>query len=81
MVESGVERVTEGIHTRPTLDDGAGYRLTVVCVGKGEAEIAFSPAGAARGGWSPVTGPSSSSGSPAGAGSLLTSGAGRTRRG
>ncbi|WP_326787204.1 hypothetical protein [Streptomyces sp. NBC_00151] len=49
MVESGVERVAEGIHTRPTLDDGAGYKLTVVCVGKGEAEIVFSPAGAGSG--------------------------------
>lgn len=49
MVESGVERVTEGIHTRPTLDAGAGYKLTVVCVGKGEAEIVFSPAGTGSG--------------------------------
>ncbi|MFD5515779.1 hypothetical protein [Streptomyces sp. NPDC127066] len=41
--------MTEGIHTRPTLDDGAGYEFTVVCVGKGEAEIVFSPAGAGSG--------------------------------
>jgi hypothetical protein len=46
MVESGVERVTEGIHTQPALDKRTTYRLTVVCAGKGEAQIVFTPASA-----------------------------------
>ncbi|MFF3612596.1 hypothetical protein [Streptomyces sp. NPDC002580] len=46
MIESGTERVADGIHTRPTLDTGTAYRLTVVCAGEGEAEIVFTPRGA-----------------------------------
>ncbi|MFI7414574.1 hypothetical protein ACIBU0_38625 [Streptomyces sp. NPDC049627] len=46
MVESGVERVSDGIHTRPTLSPGASYKLIVVCAGTGAAEIEFTPADA-----------------------------------
>lgn len=44
MVESGVERVSDGIHSRPTLTPGTTYKLTVVCAGSGTAEIEFTPA-------------------------------------
>ncbi|MEU5531903.1 hypothetical protein [Streptomyces sp. NPDC020362] len=44
MVESGVERVSDGVHTQPDLSQGAIYKLAVVCAGKGTAEIAFTPA-------------------------------------
>ncbi|MFG2439629.1 hypothetical protein [Streptomyces sp. NPDC048508] len=43
MVESGAERVSDGVHTQPGLTDGTPYRLTVVCAGHGAAEIAFTP--------------------------------------
>lgn len=43
MVESGAERVSDGVHTQPHLTDGTPYRLTVVCAGHGAAEIAFTP--------------------------------------
>ncbi|MGW2742793.1 hypothetical protein [Streptomyces sp. NPDC001450] len=43
MVESGVERVSDGIHTRPDVATGRAYQLTVVCAGNGNAEIAFTP--------------------------------------
>ncbi|MEV6534014.1 hypothetical protein AB0M86_31170 [Streptomyces sp. NPDC051639] len=43
MVESGVERVSDGIHTQPDLSAGHAYKLTVVCAGKGTAEITFTP--------------------------------------
>src|SRR6266545_3218585 len=33
MVESGVERVSEGVHTQPDLAKGTTYKLTVVCAG------------------------------------------------
>ncbi|MEU0033604.1 MULTISPECIES: hypothetical protein [unclassified Streptomyces] len=46
MVESGTERVSDGVHTRPDVAEGAAYELTVVCAGKGDAEIEFTPAGA-----------------------------------
>lgn len=46
MVESGVERVSDGVHTRPGLAHGAAYKLTVVCAGKGAAELVVAPAGA-----------------------------------
>ncbi|MDN3263426.1 hypothetical protein QWJ26_27165 [Streptomyces sp. CSDS2] len=41
MVESGVERVSDGVHTRPGLPAGRSYKLTVVCAGEGEAWIFF----------------------------------------
>ncbi|POX47011.1 hypothetical protein C3488_24640 [Streptomyces sp. Ru72] len=45
MVESGVERVTDGVHSVPLLNKGVTYRLSVVCAGSGDVEIAFTPAG------------------------------------
>ncbi|MCL7425641.1 hypothetical protein [Streptomyces sp. YS415] len=47
MVEAGVERVRDGIHTEPGLSEGKDYRLTLVCVGTGTARLAFVPARAA----------------------------------
>ncbi|MGJ5827205.1 hypothetical protein [Streptomyces ossamyceticus] len=47
MVESGVERVSEGVHTQPDLAEGATYKVSVVCAGKGDAEIVFTPTVAA----------------------------------
>jgi hypothetical protein len=44
MVESGVERVSDGIHTRPDLARGVPYELTVVCAGQGTVEIVLTPA-------------------------------------
>lgn len=46
LVESGTERVSDGIHSQPTLTPGITYKLTVVCAGSGAAEIEFTPAGA-----------------------------------
>jgi hypothetical protein len=43
MVESGVERVSDGIHTQPALPEGRSYKLTVVCAGEGKAKIVFTP--------------------------------------
>ncbi|MFR9790726.1 hypothetical protein ACL07V_19040 [Streptomyces sp. MB22_4] len=48
MVESGVERVSDGVHTRPGPAHGTAYELTVVCAGKGAAEIVVAPSGAGR---------------------------------
>ncbi|MEU6240849.1 hypothetical protein [Streptomyces sp. NPDC047024] len=39
MVESGVERVSEGVHTEPGTQPGRVYRLTVVCAGQGTAKV------------------------------------------
>ncbi|MEU3522412.1 hypothetical protein AB0E62_00795 [Streptomyces sp. NPDC038707] len=47
LVESGVERVVDGVHTQPLLSTGRPYRLAVACAGEGTAEIVFSPGGAA----------------------------------
>ncbi|MFG2475708.1 hypothetical protein [Streptomyces fagopyri] len=46
MVASGTERVSDGVHTQPGLAGGAAYQLTVVCAGKGDTEIEFTPTGA-----------------------------------
>ncbi|MET8023173.1 hypothetical protein [Streptomyces avermitilis] len=46
MVESGVERVSDGVHTQPDLARGVSYKLSVVCAGKGDTEIAFTPTSA-----------------------------------
>ncbi|MGX5182143.1 hypothetical protein ACWKT5_04805 [Streptomyces avermitilis] len=46
MVESGVERVSDGVHTQPDLAQGVSYKLSVVCAGKGDTEIAFTPTSA-----------------------------------
>ncbi|MFJ2815186.1 hypothetical protein [Streptomyces sp. NPDC087294] len=43
-VESGVERVSEGIHTRPELTDGA-YQLSLVCAGGGAATTVITAPG------------------------------------
>ncbi|MFD0392760.1 hypothetical protein ACFQ3Z_08565 [Streptomyces nogalater] len=43
MVESGVERVSDGVHTQPDLPAGHSCKLTVVCAGKGAAQIVFTP--------------------------------------
>ncbi|MEU9213854.1 hypothetical protein AB0D27_39665 [Streptomyces sp. NPDC048415] len=44
MVEAGAERVTDGIHTEPSLSKGKTYRLNLVCVGNGSAQVTFTPA-------------------------------------
>jgi hypothetical protein len=44
MVEAGAERVTDGIHTEPSLSEGRTYRLNLVCVGNGSARLTFTPA-------------------------------------
>lgn len=46
MVESGAERVTDGVHTEPSLSKGRTYKLNVVCVGSGSAHVTFTPASA-----------------------------------
>ncbi|MEU0433936.1 hypothetical protein ABZ153_20285 [Streptomyces sp. NPDC006290] len=46
MVEAGVERVNDGIHTEPTLSEGKTYRLNLVCFGSGSAQLTFVPASA-----------------------------------
>ncbi|MFJ3333074.1 hypothetical protein [Streptomyces sp. NPDC086766] len=46
MVESGVERVSDGVHTQPSLTQGKTYKLTVACAGKGTAEIVLTPSSA-----------------------------------
>lgn len=38
-VESGLERVSDGIHTHPKLPPGVSYELAVVCSGKGEVRL------------------------------------------
>ncbi|MEV5317083.1 hypothetical protein AB0K92_05285 [Streptomyces sp. NPDC052687] len=48
LVESGVERVSEGIHTEPTLTKGATYRLDLACAGTGSARLRLTPASAGR---------------------------------
>lgn len=44
MVEAGAERVIDGIHTEPSLNEGRAYRLNLVCVGNGSAQLTFTPA-------------------------------------
>lgn len=46
LLEAGAERVTDGIHTEPTLSKGKTYKLTLVCVGSGSAQLSFAPEGA-----------------------------------
>jgi hypothetical protein len=38
-VEAGLERVREGIHTRPDLKQGKPYQLVVACAGKGAVNV------------------------------------------
>ena len=44
MVEAGAERVTDGIHTQPTLSQGKTYKLNLVCMGSGNAHLTLTPA-------------------------------------
>ncbi|MEU8989396.1 hypothetical protein AB0C98_23695 [Streptomyces sp. NPDC048558] len=44
LVEAGVERVTDGIHTEPGLSKRKTYRLNLVCAGSGSAQLQFEPA-------------------------------------
>ncbi|WP_371577304.1 hypothetical protein [Streptomyces sp. NBC_01314] len=46
MVESGVERVSDGAHTQPGLTEDVTYRVAVVCAGTGDTEIVFTPTAA-----------------------------------
>ncbi|MFJ7148029.1 hypothetical protein ACIQVT_07495 [Streptomyces sp. NPDC100445] len=48
-VESGAERVTDGIHSEPTLSKGKTYRISLACAGKGNARLTFVPADAGSG--------------------------------
>ncbi|MFJ7044019.1 hypothetical protein ACIQVC_11540 [Streptomyces sp. NPDC101112] len=43
-----MEKVADGVHTEPHLEDGKPYRITLVCVGQGSAQLAFTPAGSGR---------------------------------
>ncbi|MGV9249777.1 hypothetical protein [Streptomyces sp. NPDC003710] len=43
MIEAGAERVTDGIHTEPTLKQGKSYKLNLVCFGSGNAHLTFTP--------------------------------------
>jgi len=45
-VASGVERVADGVHTEPGLEEGRAYTLTLVCVGEegGRDGVTFVPA-------------------------------------
>lgn len=44
LVEAGAERVTDGIHTEPNLSEGKSYKLALVCVGSGSAQLTFTSA-------------------------------------
>lgn len=46
LVESGVERVSDGIHTEPLLAKGETYRLDLACAGRGSARLRLTPASA-----------------------------------
>ncbi|MEU1709407.1 hypothetical protein ABZ478_29275 [Streptomyces sp. NPDC005706] len=43
-VEAGAERVTDGIHSEPTLSKGKTYRISLACAGNGTAQLTFVPA-------------------------------------
>ncbi|MFE5890777.1 hypothetical protein ACFQ6E_17800 [Streptomyces sp. NPDC056462] len=49
MVEAGVERVIDGVHTEPGLERGKTYRLNLVCAGSGSAQLEFMPASGGAG--------------------------------
>jgi len=46
LLESGVERVSDGIHTEPLLTKGETYRLDLACAGRGSARLRLTPASA-----------------------------------
>ncbi|MEU1037293.1 hypothetical protein [Streptomyces sp. NPDC005907] len=52
-VESGSERVADGIHTEPGLKDGKTYRLSLVCLGTGGSRLTFTPESGPSGGTVP----------------------------
>ncbi|MEV8031297.1 hypothetical protein [Streptomyces sp. NPDC086182] len=41
---SGAERVTDGVHTETILSEGKNYKLNLVCIGSGSAQLSFTPA-------------------------------------
>ena len=41
--EAGAERLSDGIHTEPTLRKGQTYRLNLACAGTGSARVEFVP--------------------------------------
>lgn len=43
LVESGTERVTDGIHTEPNLTAEKTYKINLVCFGHGAAQMKFAP--------------------------------------
>ncbi|MEW2396454.1 hypothetical protein [Streptomyces sp. NPDC046862] len=43
LAESGAERLTNGIHTEPSLQAGKNFELKLVCVGHGTAHLSFKP--------------------------------------
>ncbi|MEU8471363.1 hypothetical protein AB0F30_26255 [Streptomyces sp. NPDC029006] len=44
LLEGGAERVRDGIHTRPVLDEAKIYRLVLTCLGQGGARLTVGPA-------------------------------------
>ncbi|MFF9779273.1 hypothetical protein ACF1HJ_37225 [Streptomyces sp. NPDC013978] len=48
MVEAGAERVADGVHAEPLLDDDKAYRFQLVCVGSGSVRVVFKPASAGQ---------------------------------
>ncbi|MBX7555298.1 hypothetical protein K1Y78_47205 [Streptomyces sp. tea 10] len=42
------ERVTDGIHSEPTLDTGKNHRLSPVCFGNGSTDVKLIPPSAGR---------------------------------
>ncbi|WP_245173493.1 hypothetical protein [Streptomyces aureus] len=48
MVEAGVERVSDGVHTEPALGEGRTYKLDLVCSGSGSARLTFVPTSAGK---------------------------------
>lgn len=41
---AGAERVTDGIHTETVLSKGKTYKLNLVCIGTGSAQLSYTPA-------------------------------------
>ncbi|MFD5699540.1 hypothetical protein [Streptomyces lasiicapitis] len=41
LVESGLERVSDGVHTRPKLSPGRSYQVAVACAGKGKISLSI----------------------------------------
>ncbi|MEU3726483.1 hypothetical protein [Streptomyces sp. NPDC031705] len=38
-VESGLERVSDGAHSRPSLEKGKAYKVSLACVGTGTVKV------------------------------------------